>query len=53
MSGREIIARQRALIERCSLLGYDTSWFEESLTLFERCQISFEDDLERIARECQ
>ncbi len=35
MSGREIIARQRALIERCSLLGYDTSWFEESPSLFE------------------
>jgi hypothetical protein len=51
-AGHAVLSRQRALIQRLKSHGSDTSWFEEGLRLFERSQVIFEEDLERIRLEC-
>lgn len=51
-AGRTVLARQRSVIERLKSHGQDASWFEEGLRLFERSQAIFEEDLERVRREC-
>ena len=53
VTGRNVLARQRTLIERLKSKGHDTAWFEAGLTLFERSQAIFEDDLERVRGECR
>jgi len=49
--GRDLVALQRALIDRQKALGQDASWLERGLDLFEKSQILFERDLERIRHE--
>lgn len=51
LSGRSVIERQRALIDRTKALGLSTSSHEELLTRFETSQAIFEEDLARIAGE--
>lgn len=51
-AGQDVLAQQRAVIERLKSHGQDTTWFEDGLRLFERSQAIFEEDLERIRREC-
>jgi len=48
---RLVIDRQRTLIDRQRALGYDTAKSEDLLATFERSQLTFEDDLARIAKE--
>ena len=49
--GRDLVALQRALIDRQKALGQDASWLERGLDLFEKSQTLFERDLERIRHE--
>lgn len=49
--GRDLVALQRALIDRQNALGQDASWLERGLDLFEKSQARFEGDLERIRHE--
>jgi uncharacterized protein YciI len=50
-SGREVIRRQRDLIDRKKAHGRTTDDAEDLLAVFERTQTIFEDDLTRITRE--
>jgi hypothetical protein len=52
-TGRSIIERQRALIERDQASGADTKSSEELLARFEASQMIFEEDLLRIRREAK
>jgi hypothetical protein len=51
VSGREVIRRQRDLIDRKKAHGRTTDDAEDLLAVFERTQTIFEDDLTRITRE--
>jgi hypothetical protein len=51
LAGRQVIERQRALIERIKALGLNTASHEELLVRFETSQAIFEADLVRIAGE--
>ena len=49
--GRQVLSRQRAVIERLKRYGLDTEHSEQILTAFERSQKIFEADLDRIRQE--
>ena len=51
VDSRHLVSRQRALIEHQKRHGRDTEQFEEILALFERSQVIFEADLDRLQRE--
>jgi len=50
--GRLVIKRQRSLIAHQTALGNDTTNSQSLLNRFEETQTIFEDDLERITKEC-
>jgi hypothetical protein len=50
-NGLYVIERQRILIERQKSLSADTKRSEELLSQFERSQVIFEEDLDRIILE--
>ena len=52
IAGQDVLARQRAVIEWLKSHGQDTTWFEDGLRPFEQSQVIFEEDLERVRREC-
>jgi hypothetical protein len=49
--GRQVIDRQRAIVDRQRARGFDSRESERLLEAFERSQGIFEDDLNRICRE--
>jgi hypothetical protein len=48
ISGRQIVARQEALIAKTQAQGGDVAGMQELLTLFKGAQKIFEDDLRRL-----
>jgi predicted DNA-binding transcriptional regulator YafY len=52
ISGRQIVSRQRALIERLRAHGRDLADAEELMDRFEASLRIFEEDLARLEREC-
>jgi hypothetical protein len=49
--GREVVARQEALLERLEDAGQDTREAEAILTEFRKTLVIFEDDLRRLETE--